>query len=146
MTDAYRVRTHPDWAARFRLSQGFRVGNLVIISGRAAIGDDGEIVGRGDFSAQARRTLHNVEAVLKAGGSGLDRIVKMTTYVTDMAELPRLRPIWNELFRSPYPAHTVVGVSALGIAGLMIEIEAIGLVDGRLVDTSERRQRVGRNR
>ncbi|MBM3503920.1 MAG: RidA family protein [Alphaproteobacteria bacterium] len=141
MTNAYRVVAPPDWAARFRLSQGFRIGNLVIISGRAAVGERGEVVGIGDFEAQAEQTLHNVRRVLEAGGSGLDRIVKMTSYLTDIRDLPKLRPVWNRSFRAPWPAHTVVGVSALGIKDLLIEIEAIGIIDGRLIDRSPQRGR-----
>ncbi|MSO64264.1 MAG: RidA family protein [Alphaproteobacteria bacterium] len=144
MTDGYRIRAEPDWAARFRLSQAFRVGDLVIISGRAAIGEDGTLVG--DFDAQAERTFHNVRAILEAGGSALDRIVKMTIYLTDINDRPRLAPLLRRLFRSPYPASTVVGVTALGIPGATIEVEAIGLVRGRLVDAAPRRPQGARRK
>ena len=67
--DAQQIRLDPDPFEPFRLSQGFRVGDLVIVSGQAAIDEHGELVGVGDFDAQAEQTFRNLARVLEAGGS-----------------------------------------------------------------------------
>ena len=56
-TDAVRISTEPDRFAAVHISQGFRVGDLVYISGQAAVDDQGRVVGEGDFGAQARRAV-----------------------------------------------------------------------------------------
>ena len=100
---------------------------LVIVSGQAAIDEHGEIVGLGDFDAQAEQVFRNLTRVLEAGGSSLDRIVKVTIYLTDMANFPKIVELRGRWFTAPYPADTIVEVSALALPGLEIEIEAIAV-------------------
>ena len=127
MTDVEQIRLDPDPYEPFRLSQGFRVGDLVIVSGKAAIDQDGHIVGVGDFDAQAEQVFRNLARVLEAAGSGLDRVVKVTIYLTDMANFPKIVDLRGTWFTPPYPADTIVEVSALALPGLEIEIEAIAV-------------------
>ncbi|MGD9914589.1 MAG: RidA family protein [Rhizobiaceae bacterium] len=128
--NGYQVATDPDPYAQFLISQAIRVGNLVYLSGQASIDRDGAIVGVGDFDAQAQQTFANLKAVLEAAGSSLDNVVKVTIFLKDMAKILELR---QRYFSKPYPADTIVEISALGLPELEIEIEAIGLVDGKLV-------------
>ena len=132
MTDFAPIRLDPDPYEPFRLSQGFRVGDLLLISGQAAIDEHGQIVGAGDFDAQAEQTFRNLRRVLEAGGSGLDKIVKVTIYLTDMANFPKIVELRARYFTRPWPADTIVGVTALGLPELQIEIEAIALTDGEV--------------
>jgi len=111
----------------FRLSQGFRVGDLVIVSGQAAIDEHGGLVGVGDFDAQADQVFRNLQRVLEAGGSSLDRIVKVTIFLTDMANFPKIVELRGRWFTEPYPADTIVEVSSLALPELEIEIEAIAV-------------------
>ena len=127
MTDVEQIRLDPDPYEPFRLSQGFRVGDLVIVSGQAAIDQDGHIVGVGDFDAQAEQVFRNLTRVLAAAGSGLDRVVKVTIYLTDMGNFPKIVDLRGTWFTPPYPADTIVEVSALALPGLEIEIEAIAV-------------------
>ena len=127
MTDVEQIRLDPDPYEPFRLSQGFRVGDLVIVSGKAAIDQDGHIVGVGDFDAQAEQVFRNLTRVLAAAGSGLDRVVKVTIYLTDMGNFPKIVELRGTWFTPPYPADTIVEVSALALPGLEIEIEAIAV-------------------
>ena len=83
MTDARRIRLDPDPLEPYFLSQGFRVGDLVVVSGQAALDEHGVVVGAGDFDAQAEQVFRNLERVLAAAGSGLDRVVKVTIFLTD---------------------------------------------------------------
>jgi reactive intermediate/imine deaminase len=122
-----QIRIEPDPYEPYRLSQAMRVGDLLFISGQAAISPEGELVGVGDFDAQAEQTFRNLERVLAAGGSGLDRIVKVTIFLTDMANFPKIVELRGRWFTPPYPADTIVEVSSLALPGLEIEIEAIAV-------------------
>ena len=128
VTDVTPIRLDPDPYEPFRLSQGFRVGDLLLISGQAAIDEHGELVGVGDFDAQAEQTFRNLQRVLEAGGSSLDRVVKVTIFLTDMTNFPRIVELRRRWFSPPYPADTIVEVSSLALAELEIEIEAIATV------------------
>ncbi len=125
--DVSQIHVDPDPYVPFRLSQGFRVGDLVIVSGQAAIDEHGDLVGVGDFDAQAEQVFRNLQRVLEAGGSSLDRIVKVTIFLTDMANFPKIVDLRGRWFTEPYPADTIVEVSALALPELEIEIEAIAV-------------------
>ncbi len=127
MTDIEQIRLDPDPYKPFRLSQGFRVGDLLLISGQAAIDENGDLVGVGDFDAQAEQTFRNLARVLEAGGSSLDRVVKVTIYLTDMANFPKIVELRGTWFTPPYPADTIVEVTSLALPELEIEIEAIAV-------------------
>jgi reactive intermediate/imine deaminase len=128
MADLERIATDPDPYAPYRISQAIRLGNLVFVSGQAAIDQSGALVGVGDFDAQAEQAFRNLEAVLQAAGSGLDRIVKVTIFLTDMSNFSKVVELRGRWFREPYPADTIVEVGALALPELEIEIEAIAAV------------------
>ena len=133
MTDVAPIRVDPDPYEPFRLSQGFRVGDLLLVSGQAAIDENGGLVGVGDFDAQAEQVFRNLQRVLEAGGSGLDRVVKVTIFLTDMGNFPKIVELRGHWFTQPYPADTIVEVSSLALPELEIEIEAIAVAAQRLV-------------
>ena len=101
MTDAHRITLDPDPFDQFNIALGYRVGGLVIVSGQASIDEAGDIVGVGDFDAQAEQTFANLRRVLEAGGSGLDKIVKVTIYLTDMANFPKIVDLRAKYFTRP---------------------------------------------
>jgi|TARA_B110000438_G_scaffold44464_1_gene44425 2-iminobutanoate/2-iminopropanoate deaminase len=136
-TDAHRISTEPDRFAAVHISQGFRVGDLVFVSGQAAVNEHGEVVGIGDFAAQARQAVRNLERVLDAAGSGLDQVIKVTIFVTDMSHFPEVVELRREVFSVPYPADTICEVRALAYPELMFEIEAVALADGRTIDATK---------
>ncbi len=127
MTDVAPIRVDPDPYEPFRLSQGFRVGDLLLVSGQAAIDENGGLVGVGDFDAQAEQVFRNLQRVLKAGGSGLDRVVKVTIFLTDMGNFPKIVELRGKWFTPPYPADTIVEVASLALPELELEIEAIAV-------------------
>jgi reactive intermediate/imine deaminase len=126
--DFERIRTDPDPYEPYRISQAMRVGDLVFVSGQAAIAEDGGLVGVGDFDAQAEQVFQNLARVLEAGGSSLADVVKVTIYLTDMANFPKIVELRGKWFTEPYPADTIVEVASLALPELEIEIEAIGVV------------------
>ncbi|KAA0182753.1 RidA family protein [Cupriavidus gilardii] len=125
-----QVRTNPDPYAPFLLSQGIRVGNLVFISGQAAIGDDGNIVGRGDFDKQAEQAFRNLRRALEAAGSSLDRVAKVTIFLKSMDNFGKIVELRRKWFSAPYPADTIVEISSLYSPEALIEIEAIAMAEG----------------
>lgn len=126
------IRLDPDPTAAANYSPGFRIGDLVLVSGQAALDPEGRTVGEGDFDAQAEQVFANLRRVLGAAGSGIDRVVKVTIFLTDMAHFPRVVELRAQHFSPPYPADTIVEVRALARPELLIEIEAIALAgDGR---------------
>jgi reactive intermediate/imine deaminase len=130
-----QIATDPDPYAPFRLSQGYRAGDLLFISGQAAIDEKGEIVAPGDFDAQAAQAFANLERALKAGGSSLGNVIKVTIYLTDMSNFAKIVDLRGRYFSPPYPADTIVEVSSLYSKDAMIEIEAVAVVD----EAAERR-------
>jgi reactive intermediate/imine deaminase len=124
-----RIVTRPDPYEPFRLAQGYRVGDLLFISGQAAYGDDGKIVAAGNFDAQAQLAFENLDRALRAGGSSLRNVIKVTIYLTDMAHFGKIVELRGKYFSAPYPADTIVEVSSLYSRDAMIEIEAIALAD-----------------
>lgn len=125
-----QVRTNPDPYAPFLLSQGIRVGNLVFISGQAAIGDDGNIVGRGDFDKQAEQAFRNLRRALAAAGSSLDCVAKVTIFLKSMDNFGKIVELRRKWFSAPYPADTIVEISSLYSPEALIEIEAIAVAEG----------------
>lgn len=128
MSEIRQVATDPDPYAPYRISQAIRFGDLVFVSGQAAIDENG-LVGVGDFDAQADQAFRNLQAVLKAAGSGLDRVLKVTIFLTDMAaNFPKIVDLRGRWFSEPYPADTIVEVTSLALPELEIEIEAVAAV------------------
>jgi len=112
-------------------TQAVKAGNTVYIAGQISMGTDGNVVGKGDAEAQARQIWRNIEAAVKAaGGSGLQNVVKTTTYVTNIEYAGGVRRAREDVFRSSNPpTSTLLVVSALASPDYMVEIEAIAVVD-----------------
>ncbi len=88
--DALQLKTSPDPMAAFNIAQGYKVGDLVFTSGQAALDKSGNLVGIGDFDAQAQQTFTNLDEVLRQAGSGLAQVIKVTIYLKDMANFPKI--------------------------------------------------------
>ncbi len=129
---AEAIKLEPDPLLPFRIASGYRVGDLVYTSGQAAIDEHGQLVGVDDFDAQAACTFGNLKRVLEAAGSSLEQVIKVTIYLTDMQNFPKIVELRGRYFRAPWPADTIVEVRSLALPELMIEIEAIALATGSI--------------
>ena len=127
-TRVERVTTEGDWFEPYKIALAWKVGDLVFTSGQAAITEQGEIVGLGDFDAQVVQTMKNVARVLELAGSSMKDIVKVNIYVTDMTHFPKVLELREKYFAYTWPADTIVEVTALAIPGLMIEVDATAVV------------------
>jgi 2-iminobutanoate/2-iminopropanoate deaminase len=105
-------------------SQAVRTSDLIFTSGQIPLDPaTGELV-QGAFEEQVHRVFRNLEAVLNEAGSGFDRVLRATVYLTDLANFQRLNTIYAEYFGSHRPARTTVGVSQLP-KGAAVEIDLI---------------------
>ncbi|OKJ78267.1 RidA family protein [Streptomyces sp. CB02460] len=104
-------------------------GRLVVISGQVALDENGDVVGEGDPSAQARQVFENLARCLAAGGATFADVAKLSYFVTDVAFLPAIRAARDVHVdvRRP-PASTAVQVAALYRPELLIEVEALAVV------------------
>jgi enamine deaminase RidA (YjgF/YER057c/UK114 family) len=107
-----------------------RVGNILYLSGQVAVDAAGNTVGRGDAGAQARQIFANIETICKHFGGSLASVQKLTTYLTNWGFRAPVGEVRDGLFSAPYPASTLVVVSALASPDFLVEIEAIAVLDG----------------
>ena len=124
-----QITIDPDPYKPYRLAQGYCVGDLLFISGQAAIDENGQLVGIGNFDVQAEQVFTNLERVLRAGGSNLANIIKVTNFLRDMSNFPKIVELRGRYFTPPYPADTIVEVSSLYSPDALIEIEAVAVTD-----------------
>lgn len=121
------IKLDPDPLAPYAISPGWQVGDLLFLSGQAAIDKQGEIIGANDFDTQLKQVFTNIDRVLHAAGSSRDQIVKVTIYLTDMENFPKIVQARKIYFTPPYPADTTVEVKALALPDLMVEIDVIAV-------------------
>jgi 2-iminobutanoate/2-iminopropanoate deaminase len=105
-----------------------RAGDLLFVSGVVAVDGAGELVGGADVVAQAHQVFENLRRVLEAGGCGFEDVVKVTVFLTDVDDRPKINPVRQEAFGDARPASTLVEVSRLAVPGAKVEIEAVALV------------------
>jgi len=104
---------------------------MIFVSGQVAVDKEGKLVGPGDLKAQVRQAAANLSAALAAAGATPADIVKTNTYIVNYKQenYSELREARSALFPSgDPPASTLVGVTALAIEGLLVEMEAIAVV------------------
>ena len=124
-----QIQVTPDTYKPYRLAQGYRAGDFLFISGQTTLDEAGQLVGIGDFDEQAERTFQNLEKVLKAGGSSLQNVIKVTILLRDMGNFNKVVALRGKYFTAPYPADTILEVSSLFSPDALIEIEATAVAD-----------------
>ena len=97
-------------------------GGFVFVSGQLAFGEDGRIVD-GGIQAQTRQALRNLQAVLTKAGCAADDVVKVTAWLSDMADFPAFNAVYREFFGGEFPARSTTGGAQLAF-GAVVEIEA----------------------
>ena len=107
-------------------SQAVRVGSTIYCAGQIPLDPKSGQIISGDISAQTRRVLDNITAVLKAEGLTLQNIVKTTIFLTDLADFQTVNEVYASYFKQAPPARSTVQVPALP-KGARIEIEAIAV-------------------
>jgi 2-iminobutanoate/2-iminopropanoate deaminase len=104
--------------------QAIKWGGLLFTSGQIALDPaTGKLI-EGDISVQTRRVLENLQAVLDAGGSSLDQVVKATVYLTDLSSFAQMNKVYAEFLGHVKPARSTVGVASLP-RGASVEIDLV---------------------
>lgn len=118
------IRTDNAPAAIGPYSQAVKAGGFLFVSGQIPIDPaTGEFAGEG-IAAQTRQSLMNIKNILEAAGSGMDRVVKTTVLLSDIADFAGMNEVYAEFFREPYPARAAFQAAAIP-KGALVEIEAI---------------------
>jgi enamine deaminase RidA (YjgF/YER057c/UK114 family) len=128
MSDRLNIHTGAPWESIVGYCRAVRVGAHVAVTGTAAVGENGEVVGVGDANVQTRRCLEIIERALKDAGASLSDVVRTRIYVTDISQWETVGRAHGDVFGEVYPATTMVEVSALIDPDMLVEIEADAIV------------------
>ncbi len=107
-------------------SQAIEANGMIFASGQIAIEPATGELNTGSIEDQTRLVLNNLKAVLEAGGSSFDNVVKCTVFLQDMNDFSRMNDVYAEFFKPPFPARAAVQVARLP-KDVKVEIEAIAV-------------------
>ncbi len=112
-----------------RYSHVVKAGNTVYIAGQTCVNAEGNIVGVGDVTAQARQVYANLKTAVESVGGKVSDIVKTTTYLVDRELIPGIREAREGFFGAALPTSTLLIVAGLARPELLIEVEAVAILD-----------------
>ena len=115
-------------AAAGPYSQAVRAGDLVFTAGQLGLDPSSGELAADDVAGQAERALANLDAILRAAGSGLDRLVKVTVFLAEIDDWPAVNEVYARIVPEPFPARSAFAVKALP-KGARVEIEAVATTE-----------------
>lgn len=107
-------------------SQAIKANGMVFCSGQVALDPATQKVLAADISSQTERVLKNLEGVLAAAGTSIEKVVKTTVFLKNMADFAAMNEIYGRHFKAPFPARSTVEVSRLP-KDVLVEIDVIAL-------------------
>ena len=112
-------------------SPGVQVGEFLFISGQVSQDNRGNTVGVGDCAAQTRQVMSRIRSIVQAAGASLQDVVKITAFLTNVADYPAYNKVRSETFPHSPPASSTVIVAALVRPEFLVEVEAVVHVPSR---------------
>jgi 2-iminobutanoate/2-iminopropanoate deaminase len=109
-------------------SPGMGFERLIFVSGQGAIDPSTGALAGPDIETQTEQCLRNVRAIIEAGGSGLQHVLRCGVFLIDMGEFTKMNGVYARVFGGHQPARTTVQVAGLPHEGLRVEIDAIAYV------------------
>src|SRR5436305_10339053 len=100
---------------------------LLFVSGCIPVDERGQLVGGDDVVAQARQVFSNLGSVLATAGATFADVTKVTVYLTDIADRPRINPVRQDVFGESRPASTLIEISRLAVDGARLEVDAVAI-------------------
>lgn len=128
-----RIGSGAPWEPIYGYCRVVRAGNVLAVSGSAAVGPDGELVGEGDMFAQTERCLEVVRDALGKAGASLEDVIRTRVFVTDISQWEEVARAHGAVFGDSPPASSLVEVSGLIDPNMLVEIEA----DAVITDNAE---------
>ena len=108
-------------------SHAVAAGNLLFVSGQGPVSPDGKGLKRGTVQEEARLALSNLQAILEDSGSGLEHVVKVNAYLSDMDDFGAFNEVYKEFFKQDFPARTCIQAGRLPF-DIKVEVEAVALL------------------
>lgn len=124
MSNRAVIHTNNAPAAIGPYAQAIKAGNTVYMSGQIPLDPKTMELVKGDISVQTKRVFDNLVAVAEAAGGSLTHAVKVTIFLTDLADFAAVNEVMKQYFNEPFPARACVGVASLP-RGAEVEIEAV---------------------
>lgn len=129
-------KDHWNWSMPVSFSHGWKVGNMIFIGGQVALDKNRNIIGKGDIEAQTHAVFQNIQSVLQDVGADMTDIVKFNTYYTFDGKGEEVNEFWQKMTKvrmeylpDPGPVGTAIRVSGFGTDGLLIEVDALAIVN-----------------
>lgn len=124
-----RVSSGTEWEREVGYSRAVGVGDRIEVAGTTAVDEAGEVVGEDDPYRQTRRALSNVESALARLDASVEDVVRTRLFVTDVEDWEAVGRAHGEVFEDVRPVTTLVEVSALVDPAMLVEVEAVAVVD-----------------
>jgi reactive intermediate/imine deaminase len=125
--EAADVEYFPRPVGEYPFAEAVRVGNMLFLSGQIGTDPVTDELVPGGIEAETRRTMDNIRAALERHGSSMDRVVKCTVMMADMAEWPAMNAIYRTYFSGKFPARSAFGATGLAL-GARVEIECAATI------------------
>jgi 2-iminobutanoate/2-iminopropanoate deaminase len=127
------IKINPNWPwlEKYPITQCVKAGDTIYVSGQVALDPEGNIIGIDDMAAQTQQVFENLETVLKEAGATIDDVVKITVFMTDLNRFSEFATVRENFFPSGMPASTVVSVNGLLLPDLLLEVEAIAIIQNK---------------
>lgn len=128
MTKKALISSGTVWETKFGYSRAVRIGNVVAVAGTTAVDEAGNVVGADDPYEQAKFIYRKIGRALEQAGASLSDVFRVRTFVTDISRWEEVARAQGEVFAEIRPAATLVQVSALVDARLLVEIEVDAMI------------------